>query len=177
MFITNKYVARLTIKKLSLGWSDQMEAQMKFYYIEQYIAQISWLWKVDLFNLPWSSLSITWASSCLLWIVTLSVFLISGLVRSNKTALQAARSNNLLKASLIMMSSTPIVTLWHMLRGHWGNWWRSTYQLYKYTGCFFFQTGPGGCKTATLWSLNSIFYFLHSKIWAHFHFGTFEPQE
>ena len=159
IFSTNKYVARLTIKKLSLGWSDQMEAQMKFYYIEQYIAQIRWLWKVDLFNLPWSSLSITWASSCLLWIVTLSVFLISGLVRSNKAALQAARSNNLLKASLIMMSSTPIVTLWHMLRGHWGNWWRSTYQLYKYInnhqlinftniqGVFFSQ-GPGGCKTA-----------------------------
>ena len=42
-----------------------------------------------------------------------------------------------------------------------------------------FLTRPGvrACKSAILWSFKLFLYILHSKIWAHFHFGTFEPQE
>ena len=37
--------------------------------------------------------------------------------------------------------------------------------------CIFF------CKSATLRSFKQFLYFLHSKIWAHFRFGTFDPKE
>ena len=43
------------------------------------------------------------------------------------------------------------------------------------TGCFFFFGFSQGAVKQLFWGvLSSIFYFLHSKIWAHFHFGTFE---
>ena len=46
------------------------------------------------------------------------------------------------------------------------------------TGCFFFFGFTQGAVKQLFWGvLSSIFYFLHSKIWAHFHFGTFEQQE
>ena len=46
------------------------------------------------------------------------------------------------------------------------------------TGCFFFFGFSQGAEKQLFWGvLSSIFYFLHSKIWAHFHFGTFEQQE
>ena len=48
----------------------------------------------------------------------------------------------------------------------------------QYTGCFFFLwIQSGGRKSAILRSFMLFLYFLHSKIWAHFHFGTFDPKE
>ena len=45
----------------------------------------------------------------------------------------------------------------------------------EHTGCFFFLwIQSGGCKSAILRSFQQFLYFLHSKIWAHFHFGTFD---
>ena len=40
---------------------------------------------------------------------------------------------------------------------------------------FFLWIQPEGCKSAILRSFKQFLYFLHSKIWAHFHFGTFDP--
>ena len=40
---------------------------------------------------------------------------------------------------------------------------------------FFLWFQSGGCKTAILMSFKQFLYFLHSKLWAHFHFGTFDP--
>ena len=40
---------------------------------------------------------------------------------------------------------------------------------------FFLWIQSGGCKTAILMSFKQFLYFLHSKLWAHFHFGTFDP--
>ena len=42
-------------------------------------------------------------------------------------------------------------------------------------GVFFLWIQSGGCKSAILRSFMLFLYFLHSKIWAHFHFGTFDP--
>ena len=42
---------------------------------------------------------------------------------------------------------------------------------------FFLWIQSGGCKSAILRSFKQFLYFLHSKIWAHFHFGTFDPKE
>ena len=40
---------------------------------------------------------------------------------------------------------------------------------------FFLWIQSGGCRSAILRSFMLFLYFLHSKIWAHFHFGTFDP--
>ena len=43
------------------------------------------------------------------------------------------------------------------------------------TGCFFLLwIQSGGCKSAILRSFKQFLYILHSKLWAHFHFGTFD---
>ena len=42
-------------------------------------------------------------------------------------------------------------------------------------GVFFLWIQLGGCKSANLMSFKQFLYFLHSKLWAHFHFGTFGP--
>ena len=47
--------------------------------------------------------------------------------------------------------------------------------LYIYRVFFFLWIQSGGCKWAILRSFQQFLYFLHSKIWAHFHFGTFDP--
>ena len=56
--------------------------------------------------------------------------------------------------------------------------------LIKLTNClmpcsyrvfFFLWIQSGGCKSAIFGSFKQFLYFLRSKIWAHFHFGTFEP--
>ena len=58
-------------------------------------------------------------------------------------------------------------------------WWLGTHQhnnnnYTTYTGCFFLWIQSGDCKSAILRSFKQFLYFLHSKIWAHFHFGTFD---
>ena len=45
----------------------------------------------------------------------------------------------------------------------------------NYRVFFFLWIQSGGCKSAILRSFQQFLYFLHSKIWAHFHFGTFDP--
>ena len=49
---------------------------------------------------------------------------------------------------------------------------KNIYTIYR---VFFFRwIQSRGCKTATLRSFQQYFLlYLHSKIWAHFHFGTF----
>merc|ERR1712218_353090 len=47
--------------------------------------------------------------------------------------------------------------------------------LHNYRVFFFLWIQSGGCKSAILRSFMLFLYFLHSKIWAHFHFGTFDP--
>ena len=51
------------------------------------------------------------------------------------------------------------------------------YISHKYRVFFFLWIQSGGCKSAILRSFKQFLYFLHSKIWAHFHFGTFDPKE
>ena len=46
---------------------------------------------------------------------------------------------------------------------------------YLYRVFFFLWIQSGGCKSAILMSFKQFLYFLHSKLWAHFHFGTFDP--
>ena len=58
--------------------------------------------------------------------------------------------------------------------------WNNCLDVAKYfklllQGVFFLWIQSGGCKSAILRSFMLFFYFLHSKIWAHFHFGTFDP--
>ena len=47
--------------------------------------------------------------------------------------------------------------------------------LTNYRVFFFLWIQSEGCKSAILRSSKQFLYFLHSKIWAHFHFGTFDP--
>ena len=55
---------------------------------------------------------------------------------------------------------------------------RGLMEHHYHTGCFFFfGFSQGAVKQLFLGVLSSIYYFLNSKMWAHFHFGTFEPQE
>ena len=44
----------------------------------------------------------------------------------------------------------------------------------KYSVIFLTRPGVRACKSAILRSFKQFLYFLHSKIWAHFHFGTFD---
>ena len=53
----------------------------------------------------------------------------------------------------------------------------STKRGLKIQGVFFLWIQSGGCKTDVLMSFRQFLYFLHSKLWAHFHFGTFDPLE
>ena len=57
--------------------------------------------------------------------------------------------------------------------------WPSNFKHSKPIYRVIFLTRPGvrACKSAILRSFKLFLYILHSKIWAHFHFGTFEPQE
>ena len=46
-----------------------------------------------------------------------------------------------------------------------------------YSVIFLTRPGVRACKLAMLRSFKQFLYFLYSKIWAHFHFGTFDPKE
>ena len=70
---------------------------------------------------------------------------------------------------------------WTAAAQGWEQEWAGRQDIYylisglKYRVFFFLWIQSGGCKSAILRSFQKFLYFLHSKIWAHFHFGTFDP--
>ena len=74
---------------------------------------------------------------------------------------------------IIGLGTTTYVAAHNQIRAH-ASAYRYLFTYYKYRVFFFLWIQSRGCKSAILRSFEQFLYFLHSKIWAHFHFGTFD---